>query len=60
MYTALLIISISIIFVLFLGVMMLGNRVAHTLEYLQAKEADQELAEIEEMMKQYNKRENDK
>ncbi|WP_332630249.1 hypothetical protein [Halalkalibacter flavus] len=60
MYTALLIISISIIFLLFLGFMMLGNRVAHTLEYLQAKEADQELAEIEEMMKQYNKRENDK
>ncbi|WP_161784717.1 hypothetical protein [Halalkalibacter okhensis] len=56
MYTALLIISISFLFLLFFGVMMLGNRIAHTLEYLQAKEADQELAQIEEMMKSYTKK----
>ncbi|MDT8859922.1 hypothetical protein N0O92_06730 [Alkalihalobacillus sp. MEB130] len=54
MYIALLIVSISLLFLLFFGVMMLGNKVAHTIEYLQAKEADQELAEIDEMMKQFN------
>ncbi|MFC0470202.1 hypothetical protein ACFFHM_06595 [Halalkalibacter kiskunsagensis] len=56
MYTVIISIALSLFFLLFLGFMILGNRVAHVIEYQQAKEADEELSEIAKMMQQNEKR----
>ncbi|MFC0559977.1 hypothetical protein [Halalkalibacter alkalisediminis] len=53
MFTVVITISLSIFFLLFFGVMMLGNKMSQTIEYLQAKAADEELAYIDEMMSKY-------
>jgi hypothetical protein len=53
MFTAILTIALSIFFILYFGVLMLGNRVSHAIERIQAKEADEELAHINEMMSKY-------
>ncbi|GAE34653.1 hypothetical protein [Halalkalibacter akibai] len=50
MSTIIITIALSAFFLLFFGVMMLGNKVSHVIEQIQAKEADQELAKIELMM----------
>ncbi|GAE28550.1 hypothetical protein JCM9140_4795 [Halalkalibacter wakoensis JCM 9140] len=56
MYTMVLVMSLSLFFLLFFGIMMLGNKMSHTIEYLQAKEADEELEKIEEKMKLYKQK----
>jgi hypothetical protein len=56
MFTVLISISVSLFFLLFFGVMILGNRVAHVIEYQQAKEAEEKLTKIEQMMQQNKER----
>ncbi|WP_227936278.1 hypothetical protein [Alkalihalobacillus deserti] len=50
MFTLVITIFLSVFFLLFFGVMMLGNKMAHKIEYLLAREADQEISYINEMM----------
>ncbi|ARK30398.1 hypothetical protein [Halalkalibacter krulwichiae] len=60
MYLATLIILLSAFFLMFFWVMMLGNRVSHTIEQILAKDADEELANINLMMSEYEQKENKK
>ncbi len=56
MFTFIISIALSLFFLLFLGFMILGNRVAHVIEYQQSKEADETLTEIAQMMQQDEER----